>query len=159
MLDGIDLRGRTNIVALGISTDRVKIPLGLWEGSTENAALATALVDAHVFTVKRAKRAIKHQIREVYGLQSILMFCGRRSRHRVRCDLLFQDLEGEYWCGGSSAIWYSTVSPEDPFKRRLRRLSVLLEVVRAAVAWRGHACSPTGATERISVFGRHHLCL
>jgi putative transposase len=36
MLDGIDLRGRTNIVALGISTDGVKIPLGLWEGSTEN---------------------------------------------------------------------------------------------------------------------------
>jgi hypothetical protein len=44
MLDGIDLKGRTNVVALGISTDGVKIPLGLWEGSTENAAVATALL-------------------------------------------------------------------------------------------------------------------
>lgn len=44
MLDGIDLRGRTNIVALGISTDGAKIPLGLWEGSTENGAVATALL-------------------------------------------------------------------------------------------------------------------
>lgn len=35
MLDGIDLGGRTNVVALGITTDGVKIPLGLWEGSTE----------------------------------------------------------------------------------------------------------------------------
>ena len=44
MLDGIELQGRTNIVALGISTDGVKIPLGLWEGSTENATVATALL-------------------------------------------------------------------------------------------------------------------
>ncbi len=44
MLDGIELKGRTNIVALGISTDGIKIPLGLWEGSTENATVATALL-------------------------------------------------------------------------------------------------------------------
>ena len=44
MLDGIELKGRTNIVALGITTDGVKIPLGLWEGSTENATVATALL-------------------------------------------------------------------------------------------------------------------
>ena len=37
MLDGIELKGRTNVVALGITTEGVKIPLGLWEGSTENA--------------------------------------------------------------------------------------------------------------------------
>ena len=43
MLDGIDLKGRTNIVALGITTEGVKIPLGLWEGSSENATVATAL--------------------------------------------------------------------------------------------------------------------
>ena len=44
MLDGIELKGRTNIVALGITTEGVKIPLGLWEGSTENATVATALL-------------------------------------------------------------------------------------------------------------------
>ncbi len=44
MLDGIDLKGRTNVVCLGITTEGVKIPLGLWEGSTENAAVATALL-------------------------------------------------------------------------------------------------------------------
>ena len=44
MLDGIELQGRTNIVALGITTEGVKIPLGLWEGSTENATVATALL-------------------------------------------------------------------------------------------------------------------
>jgi putative transposase len=44
MLDGLELKGRTTIVALGISTDGIKIPLGLWEGSTENATVATALL-------------------------------------------------------------------------------------------------------------------
>ena len=44
MLDGIELKGRTNIVALGITTEGVKIPLGLWDGSTENATVATALL-------------------------------------------------------------------------------------------------------------------
>ncbi|MBV8991300.1 MAG: transposase [Solirubrobacterales bacterium] len=34
MLDGIELHGRINIVALGISTEGEKLALGLWEGST-----------------------------------------------------------------------------------------------------------------------------
>lgn len=32
------------IVARGITTEGVKIPLGPWEGSTDNAAVATALL-------------------------------------------------------------------------------------------------------------------
>jgi hypothetical protein len=35
MIDGIELEERMMIVALGITTEGVKIPLGLWEGSTE----------------------------------------------------------------------------------------------------------------------------
>ncbi len=44
MLDGLELKGRCCIVALGISTDGVKIPLGLWDGSTENATVARTLL-------------------------------------------------------------------------------------------------------------------
>ncbi len=44
MLDGLELKGPMMIVALGITTEGVKIPLGLWEGSTENATVATALL-------------------------------------------------------------------------------------------------------------------
>ena len=38
MLDGIDLHGRANIVALGITTEGEKLALGLWDGSSENAS-------------------------------------------------------------------------------------------------------------------------
>ncbi len=44
MLDGLEIAERTHVVALGISTEGVKIPLGLWEGSTENATLARMLL-------------------------------------------------------------------------------------------------------------------
>ena len=44
MVDGIDLHGRTNIVALGISTEGEKLALGLWDGSSENATVAGALL-------------------------------------------------------------------------------------------------------------------
>jgi hypothetical protein len=44
MLDGMEIAERTHVVALGITTDGVKIPLGLWEGSTENATLARTLL-------------------------------------------------------------------------------------------------------------------
>ncbi len=30
MLDGIELKGRSCVVALGITTEGVKVPLGLW---------------------------------------------------------------------------------------------------------------------------------
>jgi hypothetical protein len=44
MIDGIELKARTNLVAPGTTTEGVKIPLGLWEGSIENATVATALL-------------------------------------------------------------------------------------------------------------------
>ena len=44
MLDGLEIAERCHVVALGITTEGVKIPLGLWEGSTENATLARTLL-------------------------------------------------------------------------------------------------------------------
>jgi len=90
MLDGIDLKGRTNIVALGITTDGVKIPLGLWEGSTENATVATALLSDLVergldpaqgilFVIDGAK-ALRKAINAVFGNTPIQ----RCIRHKER---------------------------------------------------------------------------
>src|SRR6266700_1942923 len=44
MIDGIEVARQTVVVGLGISEDGTKTPLGLWQGSTENAALCTALL-------------------------------------------------------------------------------------------------------------------
>jgi putative transposase len=39
-LDGLDVAGQTVIVALGVTSDGTKVPLGLWLGSTETRRCA-----------------------------------------------------------------------------------------------------------------------
>jgi hypothetical protein len=96
MLDGIELKGRTNIVALGVTTEGVKVPLGLWEGSTENATVATALLsdlverglDAEqgiLFVIDGAK-ALRKAIRAVFG-QAPSQRCVRHKERNVLEDL------------------------------------------------------------------------
>ena len=93
MIDGIELKGRTNVVALGITTDGVKIPLGLWEGSTENATVATALLSDLVdrgldpeqgilFVIDGAK-ALRKAIRTVFGERAVVQRCVRHKERNV----------------------------------------------------------------------------
>ena len=44
LLDGIELKGRCCVVCLGVSTDGIKVPLGLWDGSTENKTVTKHLL-------------------------------------------------------------------------------------------------------------------
>ncbi len=93
MLDGIELKGRTNIVALGITTEGVKVPLGLWEGSTENATVATALLSDLVergldpeqgtlFVIDGSK-ALRKAIRTVFGEGAPVQRCVRHEERNV----------------------------------------------------------------------------
>ncbi len=93
MLDGIDLKGRTNVVCLGITTEGVKIPLGLWEGSTENAAVATALlsdlvdrgldVGQGVLCVLDGAKALRKAVRDVLGTDTPVHRCIRHKERNV----------------------------------------------------------------------------
>jgi putative transposase len=97
MLDGLEIAERTHVVALGISTDGVKIPLGLWEGSTENATLARALLadlvdrgldpeQAILFVIDGGK-AIRRAIKDVFGEHALVHRCHRHKERNVT-DLL-----------------------------------------------------------------------
>jgi transposase-like protein len=93
MLDGIELKGRTNIVALGITTEGVKLPLGLWEGSSENAAVATALladlvergldVEQGVLCVLDGGKALRKAVRDVLGVHTPVQRCIRHKERNV----------------------------------------------------------------------------
>jgi putative transposase len=97
MLDGLEIAERTHVVALGITTEGVKIPLGLWEGSTENATLARALLadlvdrgldpeQAILFVIDGGK-ALRRAIRDVFGEHALVHRCHRHKERNV-CDLL-----------------------------------------------------------------------
>jgi putative transposase len=111
MVDGIELKGRTNVVALGITTDGVKIPLGLWEGSSENATVATALlsdlvdrgldVEQGVLCVLDGAKALRKAVRDVLGVHTPVQRCVRHKERNVLEHLPERD--------------------RPPIKRRLRR--------------------------------------
>jgi putative transposase len=93
MLDGLEIADRTHVVALGISTDGVKIPLGLWEGSTENATLVGMLLadlvdrgldpeQAILFVIDGGK-ALRKAIKGVFGEQALVHRCHRHKERNV----------------------------------------------------------------------------
>ncbi len=97
MLDGMEIAECTHVVALGITTDGVKIPLGLWEGSTENATLARTLLadlvdrgldpeQAILFVIDGGK-ALRRAIRDVFGEHALVHRCHRHKERNVT-DLL-----------------------------------------------------------------------
>lgn len=77
MVDGIELKGRCAIVALGVSTEGVKIPLGLWDGSTENKTVTAHLladlvgrgldIEQGVLVVLDGSKALRAAVDEVFG--------------------------------------------------------------------------------------------
>jgi putative transposase len=93
MLDGIELKGRTNIVALGITSEGVKVPLGLWQGSTENATVATALLsdlvergldpEQGMLFVIDGSKALRKAIRDVFGERTPVQRCVRHKERNV----------------------------------------------------------------------------
>src|SRR5215212_8141687 len=97
MLDGMEVADATHVVALGISTEGVKIPLGLWEGSTENATLARTLLSdlvdrgldpeqAILFVIDGGK-ALRRAIKDVFGEHALVHRCHRHKERNVT-DLL-----------------------------------------------------------------------
>jgi putative transposase len=77
MLDGIELKGRCCVVCLGITTDGIKVPLGLWDGSTENKTVAAHLladlvdrgldVEQGVLVVLDGSKALRAAVNELFG--------------------------------------------------------------------------------------------
>jgi transposase-like protein len=97
MLDGLEIAERTHVVALGITTEGVKVPLGLWEGSTENATLVRTLLadlvdrgldpDQAILFVIDGGKALRRAIKDVFGARALVHRCHRHKERNV-CDLL-----------------------------------------------------------------------
>ena len=109
MLDGIELKGRCCVVALGIDTDGHKHPLGLWDGSTENARVATTLLanlaerglDAEqgVLVVLDGAKALRKAVDEVLGRSTPVQRCIRHKERNVAEHLPERDRPASAGCG------------------------------------------------------------
>ena len=76
-LDGIHVAEHAVIVALGVTTKGVKVPLGLWIGSTENAEVSTSLlqdlierglkIEEKILAVIDGGKGLRRALRDVFG--------------------------------------------------------------------------------------------
>ena len=84
-LDGFDFAGHTMVGALGVTADGVKVPLGVVEGSTENATVVRRLVtdlrdrgvDAAggILFVLDGGKALRRAVQDVFGEQALVQRC------------------------------------------------------------------------------------
>ena len=84
-IDGFDFAGHTMIGALGVTADGIKLPLGVVEGSTENAAVVRGLVsglrdrgldasEGMLFVLDGGK-ALAKAVRDVFGDRAVIARC------------------------------------------------------------------------------------
>jgi transposase-like protein len=97
MLDGIEVAGNTVVVALGITEDGTKTTLGLWQGSTENAALCTSLlqdlisrglkIDGKILCVIDGGKGLRKAIDDVLGDLAVVQRCQLHKRRNLKAHL------------------------------------------------------------------------
>jgi transposase-like protein len=93
MVDGEHLADHLAVVALAITADGTKVPVGLWEGSTENATVVKALLadlvargldagDGLLVVIDGAK-ALSSAVKAVFGASAAIQRCTVHKRRNV----------------------------------------------------------------------------
>ncbi len=133
MLDGEHLADRCVVVALGITADGTKVPVGLWDGSTENKAVVRSLLadlverglsceDGLLVVIDGAK-ALAAAVREVFGTRAAVQRCTLHKRRNVADHL--PDKE-KAWVDAKLVKAFAHPDPEQGL-RNARHLAGLLE--------------------------------
>jgi len=93
MIDGLEVAGSCVVVALVITTDGTKVPVGLWLGDTENKTVVTALLadlvergldtSRGLLCVIDGSKALAAGIAKVFGDRAVVQRCTLHKRRNV----------------------------------------------------------------------------
>jgi putative transposase len=91
--DGFDFAGHTMVGALGVTADGTKVPLGVMEGSTENATVVRHLIsdlrdrglDASegILFVLDGGKALAKAVRDVFGDRAVIARCRAHKERNI----------------------------------------------------------------------------
>jgi putative transposase len=94
MIDGLEIAGQCVVVALAITSDGMKIPVGLWLGDTENKTVVTGLLadlavrglsgKGGLLAVLDGAKALAAGIKKVFGDQALIQRCTLHKRRNVK---------------------------------------------------------------------------
>lgn len=97
VVDGIVVAGQTVVVALGITVEGRKVPLGLWQGTTENAATCTALlqdllarglrIEGRILCLIDGGKGLRKALTDVLGSNAVVQRCQLHKRRNVKDHL------------------------------------------------------------------------
>lgn len=101
LLDGEHMAGRCVVVALAITADGTKKPVGLWDGSTENKTVVRSLLadlverglrfDDGLLVVLDGAKALSGAVHEVFGDKALIQRCTLHKRRNVADHLPEKD--------------------------------------------------------------------
>jgi transposase-like protein len=133
MCYGEHMADRCVVVALAITADGTKAPVGLWEGSTENKTVVRSLLadlvdrglsfDDGLLVVIDGAKALAAAVREVFGGKALVQRCTWHKRRNVADHL--PDKEKE-WVDAKLVKAFGHPDPEQGL-RHARHLAGLLE--------------------------------
>ena len=94
MIDGLEVAGQCVVVALAITADGTKIPVGLWLGDTENKTVVTGLLadlaarglsgDGGLLAVLDGAKALAAGVKKVFGDKAQIQRCTLHKRRNVK---------------------------------------------------------------------------
>lgn len=133
MVDGVHFAEHCAVVALAISADGTKVPVGLWLGDTENTTVVTHLLadladrglsaEGGLLVVIDGAKALAAGVRRVFGDQALIQRCTLHKRRNVG-DHLPQGERG--WVDQRLAKAFNHIDP-DTGLRAARDLARQLE--------------------------------
>jgi putative transposase len=133
MVDGEHLAERCCVVALAITADGTKVPVGLWDGATENKTVVRALLadlvsrglDATdgLLVVLDGAKALSAAVREVFGAHAVIQRCTLHKRRNVAEHLPEKE---KPWVDAKLVKAFTHPNPAHGL-RNARHLATLLE--------------------------------
>jgi transposase-like protein len=133
LIDGIEVKRHTVIVGLAVTTGGEKVPVGLWQGSTENAAVCTSLLQdligrgfrfqERLLCVIDGSKALRKAITDVLGDAAIVQRCQVHKLRNLKAHLP-KERHGYVVSTMREAYRASTA---DLARKRLRALAAWLE--------------------------------
>jgi transposase-like protein len=139
-VDGFDFAGHTMVGALGVTTEGVKVPLGVVEGSTENATVVRELIaglrerglDAAegILFVLDGGKALRRAVSDVFGDHALIQRCRIHKERNVLDHLPERE---HAWVRGKLRRAWKNPDPDEA-QRDLEVLARQLEKVNPDAA-------------------------